>query len=316
MEGRLRYAAVGTCRTGIIPTAESATRTPHGVTLWPGSMRPWPRSSPLPGRPARTCRPSQRARPTLLAGLRKHVGPTGSTGRLTSTAWPKSTDGTRPTARPDATRPRGPRRVRRGRRGPRRVRRAAGGDRGEAEPNGRHGADGLRGEPGGIGGAVGRHGRLGADGPLDPEVIQVPRTIRGPAARGVPVNGAPADDGRALHPAGPAAAAQAGPGGQGGLGGAVRRAGLPRSWPPRQAGRCRDWRRSARSRRSWPGSPSSCCACTSPAPGARMTGTTARWSESSTRRRSRELAAQGRGLPPGRGRRRRRCPRPDRAARP
>ena len=41
---------------------------------------------------------------------------------------------------------------------------------------------------------MGRHGRLGADGPLDPEVIQVPRTIRGPAARGVPVDGSPAGD--------------------------------------------------------------------------------------------------------------------------
>ena len=68
---------------------------------------------------------------------------------------------------------------------------AAGGDPGAAGANGKHGADGLRDEPGGIGGAVGRHGRLGADGALDPEVIQVPRTIRGPAARGVPV---PADD--------------------------------------------------------------------------------------------------------------------------
>ncbi len=58
-------------------------------------------------------------------------------------------------------------------------------------PGGNRGADGLRDEPGEIGGAVGRHGRLGADGSLDPEVIQVPRTIRGPAARGVPV---PADD--------------------------------------------------------------------------------------------------------------------------
>jgi hypothetical protein len=77
----------------------------------------------------------------------------------------------------------------------------AGGDRGEAGANGKHGADGLRDEPGGIGGAVGRHGRLGADGPLDPEVIQIPRTIRGPAARSVPV---PADDeGHFIPPAPP-----------------------------------------------------------------------------------------------------------------
>ncbi len=73
-------------------------------------------------------------------------------------------------------------------------RHSAGGDRGEAGPNGKHGADGLGNEPDGTGGAVGRHGRLGADGPLDPEVIQVPRTIRGPAARGVPVDGSPAGD--------------------------------------------------------------------------------------------------------------------------
>jgi len=73
-------------------------------------------------------------------------------------------------------------------------RHTADGDCGPAGPNGKHGADGLRDEPGGVGGAIGRHGRLGADGPLDPEVIQVPRTIRGPAARGAPVDGAPADD--------------------------------------------------------------------------------------------------------------------------
>ena len=83
-------------------------------------------------------------------------------------------------------------------------RHAADGDRGVAGPNGKRGADGLRDEPGGIGGAVGRHGRLGADGPLDPEVIQVPRTIRGPAPRSVPVDGAPADDeGHFIPPAPP-----------------------------------------------------------------------------------------------------------------
>jgi hypothetical protein len=72
-------------------------------------------------------------------------------------------------------------------------RHAVGGDRGPAGPNEKHGSDGLR-EPGGIGGAVGRHGRLGADGAPDPEVIQVPRRIRGPVARGVPADGTPADD--------------------------------------------------------------------------------------------------------------------------
>jgi len=75
-------------------------------------------------------------------------------------------------------------------------RHAVGGDPDVALPNGKHGADGLRDEhePGEIGGAIGRHGRLGADRPLDPEVIQVPRRIRGPVARGVPVEGTPADD--------------------------------------------------------------------------------------------------------------------------
>jgi hypothetical protein len=71
---------------------------------------------------------------------------------------------------------------------------AAGREHGAGAPNGKHGTDGFRDGAGGIGEAIGRHGRLGADGPLDPEVIQVPRTIRGPAARGVPLDGAPADD--------------------------------------------------------------------------------------------------------------------------
>ena len=63
-----------------------------------------------------------------------------------------------------------------------------------AGPNGKHGSDGLRDEPGGIAGPIGRHGRLGADGASDPEVIQVPRRIRGPMAPGVPADGTPADD--------------------------------------------------------------------------------------------------------------------------
>jgi hypothetical protein len=68
-------------------------------------------------------------------------------------------------------------------------RHAAGGDHGPAGPNGRHGIDGLRDEPGGIsGGVTGRHGRLEADGAHDPEVVQVPRRIRGPVARGVPAD--------------------------------------------------------------------------------------------------------------------------------
>jgi hypothetical protein len=68
-------------------------------------------------------------------------------------------------------------------------------DRGPAAPNGTHAADGLRAEPGGMGGLGGRrHGRLEADGAHDPEVIQVPRRIRGPIARGAPADGPTPDD--------------------------------------------------------------------------------------------------------------------------
>ena len=70
-------------------------------------------------------------------------------------------------------------------------RHAADEDRGLAAPNGTHESDGLPAEPGGV---SGRHGRLDADGTHDPEVIQVPRRIRGPVARGVPADGTPADD--------------------------------------------------------------------------------------------------------------------------
>jgi hypothetical protein len=94
-------------------------------------------------------------------------------------------------------------------------RHAAGPDRGLHGPNGKHAPDGQRvepgeqrgepggqrvepggqrGEPGGMSGAAGRHGRLGADAAHDPEVIQVPRRIRGPVARGVPADGTPAQD--------------------------------------------------------------------------------------------------------------------------
>jgi hypothetical protein len=94
-------------------------------------------------------------------------------------------------------------------------RHAAGPDRGLHGPNGKHAPDGQRGapdgqrvepdgqrgapdgqgvEPGGMSGAAGRHGRLGADGAHDPDVIQVPRRIRGPVARGVPADGTPAED--------------------------------------------------------------------------------------------------------------------------
>jgi len=98
-------------------------------------------------------------------------------------------------------------------------RHAAGPDRGLHDPNGKHTPDGQGPDgqgpdgqgpdgqepdgqepdgqgvgPGGISGAAGRHGRLGADGAHDPEVIQVPRRIRGPVARGVPAGGTPAED--------------------------------------------------------------------------------------------------------------------------
>jgi hypothetical protein len=73
-------------------------------------------------------------------------------------------------------------------------RHAAGPDRGLPGPNGKHAPDGQGVEPGGMSGAAGRHGRLGADGAHDPEVIQVPRRIRGPVARGVPADGTPAED--------------------------------------------------------------------------------------------------------------------------
>jgi len=83
-------------------------------------------------------------------------------------------------------------------------RHAAGPDRGLHDPNGKHTPDGQGPDgqgpngqgvgPGGISGAAERHGRLGADEAHDPEVIQVPRRIRGPVARGVPAGGTPAED--------------------------------------------------------------------------------------------------------------------------
>jgi len=73
-------------------------------------------------------------------------------------------------------------------------RHAAGGDPRLPGPNGKHGPDGLHDEPGGIAGPIGRHGRLGADGAPDPEVIQMPRRIRGPVPHSVPTDGTPAED--------------------------------------------------------------------------------------------------------------------------
>jgi hypothetical protein len=80
---------------------------------------------------------------------------------------------------------------------------AADEDRGLAAPNGTHAADRLRAEPGGMGGASGRHGRLEADGAREPEVIQVPRRIRGPVARGVSADGTTDDDEHYIPPAPP-----------------------------------------------------------------------------------------------------------------
>jgi hypothetical protein len=80
---------------------------------------------------------------------------------------------------------------------------AADEDRSLAAPNGTHESDGLRAEPGGMGGVSGRHGRLEADGARDPEVIEVPRRIRGPMARGVPADGTTDDDEHYIPPAPP-----------------------------------------------------------------------------------------------------------------
>ena len=80
---------------------------------------------------------------------------------------------------------------------------AADEDRGLAGPDGTHESGGLRAEPGGMGGVSGRHGRLEADGARDPEVIQVPRRIRGPVARGVPADGTTDDDEHYIPPAPP-----------------------------------------------------------------------------------------------------------------
>ena len=54
-----------------------------------------------------------------------------------------------------------------------------------------------------MGGVSGRHGGLEADGARDPEVIQVPRRIRGPMARGVPADGTTDDDEHYIPPAPP-----------------------------------------------------------------------------------------------------------------
>jgi hypothetical protein len=73
-------------------------------------------------------------------------------------------------------------------------RHAAGGARERHGSNGKHAPHGQPVEPEGISGVAGRPGRLGADGTYDPEVIQVPRRIRGSLVRGVPADRAPAED--------------------------------------------------------------------------------------------------------------------------
>jgi hypothetical protein len=83
-------------------------------------------------------------------------------------------------------------------------RHGSGTDPGLAGPNGKHGSDGSGDRPGGItGGVPGRHGRLSADGTYDPEVIQVPRRIRGPVARGLPPVDTPDDEEHYIPPAPP-----------------------------------------------------------------------------------------------------------------
>ena len=86
-------------------------------------------------------------------------------------------------------------------------RHAADGDRGISGLGGIRGPYGLRGEPpGSCAGTGGRHERLGTDGAHDPEVIQVPRMIRGSVARGIPADGTPgtlADDDEHFIPPAP-----------------------------------------------------------------------------------------------------------------
>lgn len=83
-------------------------------------------------------------------------------------------------------------------------RHAAGGEHGLAGPNGKHGSDGPGDRASGLtGGVPGRHGRLSADGAYDPEVIQVPRRIRGPVTRGVPPVDTPEDNEHYIPPAPP-----------------------------------------------------------------------------------------------------------------
>ncbi len=121
----------------------------------------------------------------MPTGLMRRAETTGSIAGRRLGAWTQNPGGTRLTASTGGMPLTGSTDVTR--RGP---------DRGPHEPNGKHAPDGpgpdRQGvEPGGMSGAAGRHGRLEAG---DPEVIQVPRRIRGPVARGVPADGTPAED--------------------------------------------------------------------------------------------------------------------------
>ena len=120
-------------------------------------------------------------------GLMKRAGATGSIAGRRAGAWTQNPGGTRLTASTGGMPLTGSTDVTR-------LDRTAGcpGRTGNTRPTA--GPDGQGVEPGGMSGAAGRHGRLGADGAHDPEVIQVPRRIRGPVARGVPADGTPAED--------------------------------------------------------------------------------------------------------------------------
>ena len=105
VEERLRHAAVGTCRTGITPKAERATRTRRGATLSPVSMRRWPRSILSPGRRAKTYPTRRREHPALMVpiGLAEQVGAAGTTGRLRPAGWTGNMSGTRLTGNTSST---------------------------------------------------------------------------------------------------------------------------------------------------------------------------------------------------------------------
>ena len=140
-------------------------------------------------------------------GLAEQAGAAGTTGRLRPAGWTGNMSATRLTGSTSSTGPAGERGRHASDSEPGRD--AAGGDRGADGRNSDRGTDGRNGdrgtdgrnsdpstdgqngkraaagsgdEPGGVGDRpAGRHGRRGPGGLNDPEVIQVPRTIRGPA---------------------------------------------------------------------------------------------------------------------------------------